>query len=68
MSRAIDGPITFDGRRYEYVLRARAREGAAPALRFCPWCGALLFRARVKRGVVRAPSPRKKRSKKPSDP
>ena len=61
MSRAVDGPITFDGRSYEYALRARAREASAPALRFCPWCGSLLFRVRVKREVAAKPVKRTKR-------
>lgn len=60
MASAIDGFITFDGRRYEYSLRARAREKAPPAIRFCPWCGSLLFRTAAKSEVVRAASPRKK--------
>jgi hypothetical protein len=60
MDNAIEGLITFDGRRYEYALRARAREDAPPAIRFCPWCGSLLFRVRVKRDAVAPPRPRKK--------
>jgi len=65
MASAVDSFITFDGPRYEYALRARARENTPPALRFCPWCGSLLFRARAKREVVRSASTPRKRAAKP---
>jgi hypothetical protein len=60
MDNAIEGLITFDGRRFEYALRVRARDDAPPAIRFCPWCGSLLFRVRVQRDAVRPASTRKK--------
>ena len=65
MVSAVDGLITFDAPRYEYALRVRARDDAPPAIRFCPWCGSLLFRVRVKRDVVRSPTKRKKGSAMP---
>jgi len=65
MDNAVEGLITFDGRRFEYALRARAREAAPPAIRFCPWCGSLLFRVRAKREVAPPPRPRKKSRTKP---
>jgi len=65
MENAVDGLIAFDGRRYEYALRTRAREDAPPAIRFCPWCGSLLFRVRATREVARAPAARKKPGAKP---
>lgn len=61
MSRAIDDLISFDGRSYEYALRGRGQRVATPPIRFCPWCGALLFRTRVKKPDARPASKRKKR-------
>jgi hypothetical protein len=61
MDNALDGLITFDGRRFEYALRERARDDAPPAIRFCPWCGSLLFRVRAPRDAVPTPTPRKKK-------
>jgi hypothetical protein len=63
MANVVDDLITFDGRRFEYALRARTQDDAPPAIRFCPWCGSLLFRVRAKREAVRAPSKRKKTAK-----
>jgi hypothetical protein len=47
MSSAIatDELVAYDGRAYAYGLIGARRKAEPTSMRFCPWCGSLLFRA-----------------------
>ena len=68
MSSAIskDELVAFDGRAYAYGLIGASRRSEPTSMRFCPWCGSLLFRAsRVKPGeATRKPAQRAPKKKK----
>jgi hypothetical protein len=57
MSSAVGELIAYEGRAYTYGLVGKSSRAEPTSIRFCPWCGSLLFRARAK--PADAPASRK---------
>jgi len=57
MSSAVGELIAYEGRAFAYGLKGKGRNAGPASIRFCPWCGSLLFRARSKH--AEPPAPRK---------